>query len=85
MGCRSWTHRGVEFRFPETDDSVACLCAWTGGDTDPRHVRSLAYLGAGVVLAEHGDYDDGDTVHLPGMLPESVRQAIDAAVKEPKP
>ena len=84
MGCHSYYLASVEapIRFSELDDSVGCLCTFPHNNQrqmDAETVRSLAYLGAAVVLLQRGEIEHG---FLPQCLPEWVRDGIDEALKE---
>ena len=64
--------------FSERDD-VSCLCTfphnYEGGQLDGETIRSLAYLGAAVVLVQREVLDE-DYVFLPDMLPEWIVNEI---------
>lgn len=89
MGCHSYNVSGHvsngkwkdgTIHFSESDDSVTCLCTThpDGGDRlSLEEIRSLAYLGAAVVFQHqrHQEY-----WHLPGDLPQWVRDEIDRVV-----
>ena len=82
MGCDCYTiltHSGErDIRFSEGDDDLGCLCTFPHNDgetLDADRVRSLAYLGAAVVLASHEEADDNQ--YLPNSLPEWIRKGID--------
>lgn len=82
MGCDCYTiltHSGERnVRFSEGNDTISCLCTFPHNDgetLDADRVRSLAYLGAAVVLASHEESDDNQ--YLPRSLPEWIRKEID--------
>lgn len=68
----------VEIQFSEMDDDTACLCTFPHNfneKLDAEHVRSLAMLGAAVVLAHQGELKE--TVNfLPHCLPQWIRDEI---------
>ena len=66
--------------FSEGDDELGCLCTFPhndGGELSKERVRSLAYLGAAVVLLYRGEIEHG---FLPSCLPDWVKQEIDRIV-----
>ena len=74
MGC---DHYVGGIMFSEGDDEVGCLCTFPHNDgdrLDVERVRSLAYLGAAVVLQKRGDLEHP---YLPGCLPAWIRDEID--------
>jgi len=74
MGCDKYVG-GI--MFSEEYDHIGCLCTFpdNDGDTlDAERVRSLAYLGAAVVLDQHGDLEHP---YIPACLPEWIRKEID--------
>ena len=74
MGCHSY--HGIQFS--EDDDEFVCLCTFPYNDEaagerlDPERVRSLALLGAAVVLNRY----DGDIGYLPDDLPRWIVDEI---------
>jgi hypothetical protein len=63
--------------FSEADDSIRCLCTFPFNDGErlcPDRVRSLAYLGAAVVLDQRGELEHP---YLPFCLPKWMRDEID--------
>lgn len=74
-------------RISENDDDLPCLCTFPrdyvdDGGFGPDIVRSLAYLGAMVVLAHHNTgLDNEEYQYLPGDVPDWIRHRIDAEVK----
>ena len=80
MGCKSYYLSDLHetpIRFSEGDNDLGCLCTFPHNDMgqlSADRVRSLAYLGAAVVMLKRGDIDDG---YLPGCLPEWIREEID--------
>ena len=74
MGCERYVG-GV--MFSEVDDDIRCLCTFPHNDAaglNAERVRSLAYLGAAVVLERRGDLEHP---YLPSCLPEWIRNEID--------
>lgn len=72
--------------FGEEDDSTICLCTfpfnYRAVGFGPDEVRSLALLGAAVVLAHHGELTADDYHRLPDSLPQWIRDGIDAALRK---
>lgn len=74
-----------DLQFSESNDDWACLCtSLRTPDSDDGHleidtIRSLALLGAAVVLASR---DDLNSTLLPDCVPEWIRQDIIASVRE---
>ena len=63
--------------FSEGDDSIGCLCTFPHNDgktLDADRVRSLAYLGAAIVMMQHETIEHG---YLPECLPQWIRDEID--------
>ena len=80
MGCDSY-EGGI--MFSEGDDTIRCLCTFPHNDgevLDAERVRSLAYLGAAVVLHHNGDLEHP---YLPACLPEWMRREIDRNIRLP--
>jgi len=83
-----WTQGGnwedAAIQFSEGDDETACLCTFphnfeqTGLDTE--RVRSLALLGAAVVLAHQGELKE-EYNYLPYCVPQWIRDGIASALK----
>lgn len=74
MGCDHY-HGGI--MFSEMNDDIGCLCTFPHNDgdrLDAERVRSLAYLGAAVVLEHNGDLEHP---YLPKCLPDWIRNEID--------
>jgi len=66
MGCESYYFDTTPIKFSEQDDDIGCLCTFpdndqtsTGERLDFGRVRSLAYLGAAVVLLQRHAIDHG--------------------------
>ena len=81
MGCESYYVDGDRdfVHFGESDD-LGCLCTFPRNDDgrlNAERVRSLAYLGAAVVLIRR---DGGGSTILPDDLPDWVRREIDRVV-----
>lgn len=82
MGMIDGKWANAEIQFSEMDDDTACLCTFPynfNGKLDAEHVRSLAMLGAAVVLAHQGELGD-DMNFLPHCLPQWVRDEIERIV-----
>jgi hypothetical protein len=82
-GYRNEKWQDMAIQFSEMDDDTACLCTFphnfTGG-IDAQHVRSLALLGAAVVLAHQGELED-DYNFLPFCIPTWIRDEIEKRIK----
>jgi hypothetical protein len=66
--------------FSEGNDEVGCLCTFPhndGYELSPERVRSLAYLGATLVLLKKEEIDNG---YIPSCLPDWIKQEIDRIV-----
>jgi hypothetical protein len=79
MSCKSYfLHGGKVVKFLEDNDDLGCLCTFPHDDVstlDAERVRSLAYLGAAVVLLQRGLIEHG---YLPDCLSDWIRREIDA-------
>jgi hypothetical protein len=78
MGCESYDT--TYLKFSEGDDDLGCLCTFPhndGSSLSADRVRSLAYLGAAVVLLRRGKLEHG---YLPNCLPDWVRSEIDRSL-----
>jgi len=81
---QKWGTRSVEFS--EADDTWRCLCTFPWNDNaegriDISRIRSLALLGAAVVLIHNGDIQE-EYNYLPYCVPEFIRKAILEAIPE---
>ena len=77
MGEKIYEIGDYPLQFSEMDDDYVCLCTFPHndqGELTPDRVRSLALLGAAVVLASN---DDLDHPFLPNFVPVWIRQEID--------
>ena len=79
MGCDKYYLMNSESPvcFSEGDDVINCLCTFPHNDgttLDAERVRSLAYLGAAIVLMKNGRIEHG---YLPKCLPQWMRDEID--------
>ena len=77
MGCENYLNK--EIRFSESDDT-GCLCTFPCNDEEDlsiERIRLLAYLGATVVLLQHGEIDNG---YMPGCIPDWIKKSIDRHV-----
>lgn len=85
MGCYSYMLEGQsgEIRFSNQDENCKCLCdSLNEGETfTPDLVRSLAILGAAVVLRTRDDLPD-DWTYLPEAIPQHIRDGIDSKLKQ---
>lgn len=80
MSCERYCVNHDEIMFSEIDDSICCLCTFPFNDRERlsiERVRSLAYLGAAVVLSQRGKLDHP---YLPSCLPQSIRDEIDRSL-----
>ena len=71
-----WTN--FKIQFSEIDDDTSCLCTFphnNGEKLDKEDVRSLAMLGAAVVLAHRGELED-EYNFLPHCLPQWIRDEL---------
>ena len=79
-----WIEREVGFSECLTD-GWSCLCTFPWADRGVRgeisseRVRSLALLGAAVVLIHNGDIQENNS-YLPRCVPEYIREAIKKAI-----
>ena len=82
MGCDKYYLQDINYpmMFSEMNEDVGCLCTFPHNDgktLDPERVRSLAYLGAAVVLNSRGDAPHG---YIPSCLPDWMKKEIDRIV-----
>ena len=73
MGCDYYRYESELIRFSEMDDTVSCLCTFPHNDMehlDLSRVRSLAMLGAAIVLIHHDEIEG--PVYLPNNLPKWI-------------
>lgn len=88
MGCDTYECDGQLIRFSE-DDSIRCLCTFPhndlayGGKLAPAKVRSLAMLGAAVVMIHHGELNG--PVFLPHSLPQWLVDELERLLPEDAP
>lgn len=69
--------RNEWFYFSEDNEEVACLCTFPAGERKTLSIstlRSIAYLGAAVVLAHQRIVTSGE---IPGCLPDWIKDEID--------
>lgn len=80
MGCDSYRTRDTTIQFNEMDDEgPGCLCTFPHNDMEgltPERLRSLALLGAAVVLARYEDSDFGGWCTIPNSLPEWLDKEV---------
>jgi hypothetical protein len=84
MGCDSYWYRDKRIMFSEGDDDVLCLCTFPHndeafGEISSERVRSLAYLGATIVLIHENRIEQD--VFIPYCLPEWIKEQIDKRIK----
>lgn len=85
MGCDSYTYKETNIRFSEMDDEVSCLCTFPHNNRcfnntiTPDQLRSLAYLGAMIVLIHQEEYTE-PYVYLPNSLPNWIKDEIDKQI-----
>ena len=81
MGCDKYYMADDQMLlFSEGNDDVGCLCTFPhndGNQLSPERVRSLAYLGATLVLLNKEEIDNG---YIPSCLPDWIKQEIDRIV-----
>jgi hypothetical protein len=86
MSCESYNiGNGNLLRFSESADDIACLCTFPhndGNELTPCRVRSLAYLGAMLMLSRRGTLGRGQYVYVPADLPKWMRDEIDRCVPD---
>jgi len=87
MGCHSYTVWGRReawkeyiLLFSEGDDDLPCLCTFPhndeiGGELAKDTIISLALLGASVVLAHQGHFED-EYNYIPYCLPDWIVEQI---------
>ena len=71
-----WAEYNIQFS--STDDDWRCLCTFPHNDgktIDVSRMRSLALLGAAVVLAHQGELEETNSF-LPFCVPEWIREEI---------
>lgn len=78
MGCDSYYLDGIDtpIKFSEMNDDVCCLCTFPHNDNrviSNDRMRSLALLGAAVVLLRNKEIDNG---FLPNCLPKWIIDEI---------
>jgi hypothetical protein len=70
----------LPIHFPDTDDRATCLCTFpfnNGQRIDLQEMRSLAMLGAAVVMQHH---KHEEYRYLPGDLPQWIVDEIDRVI-----
>lgn len=78
MGCDSYRVNDTTIKFNETDDECRCLCTFPHNDgetLDSERLRSLALLGAAVVLSQWDSGFDGHCT-IPDSLPKWVDKEV---------
>ena len=81
MGCDYyWVKNPAGYiHFSDMDDSYGCLCTFPYNYSDEKlytdTVRSLALLGAALVLVQHDEIDT--PAFLPYAVPDWIREEID--------
>ena len=80
MGCDSYRTKDTTIRFNEFDDEgPGCLCTFPHNDQQeltPERLRSLALLGAAVVLARYEDSGFDGWCTIPNSLPKWVDKEV---------
>lgn len=79
MGCDKYYINDIMVMFNELDDDVRCLCTFPYNDEKVLSIdrlRSLAMLGAAIVINHHWD-ENGPITYLPNDLPEWILDGID--------
>ena len=80
---KSITWEDFTIQFSEMDDDWSCLCTFPhndGVEILPSRLRSLALLGAAVVLAHQGELEEGANF-LPHCVPQWIRDEITSKIK----
>lgn len=80
MGCDYYHINNVAIHFSDIDDSIGCLCTFPHNDNkhlDSDRIRSLAYLGAAVVLASKLKNKNQIYNFIPECLPKWIQKEID--------
>lgn len=70
MSCERYTDSNI--KFSENDDTCRCLCTFPENDDfhlEPSRIKSLALLGAAVVLDQRGQLDNP---YLPYGIPQWI-------------
>ena len=85
MGEQIYDIAGLDVSFCDMDETYRCLCTFPGNDQvlgiDIERVRSLALLGAVVVLEHNGMLDDSQNhLYLPECIPDWIKEQIDKAI-----
>lgn len=79
MGCDSYRANDTTIKFNEVDDECRCLCTFPHNDgetLDPERLRSLALLGAAVVLSQYGESEFDGWCCIPDSLPKWIDEEI---------
>jgi hypothetical protein len=77
------TWEDFSIQFSEMDDDWQCLCTFPhndGAEISLSRLRSLALLGAAVVLAHNGELEE-ETNFLPLCIPKWIRDEITSKIK----
>lgn len=87
MGCDTYYINDIPIRFNEMNDDVCCLCTFPfndNGELSKSRLRSLAMLGAAVVINHHEslreeieDANFNTVDYLPDKLPKWILNGID--------
>lgn len=84
MGCDYYNAEGKLFHFNEMDEELSCLCTFPhndGNEISSDRLRSLAYLGAAIVLAHQGLLSNEQYQYITDCLPAWIIRDIDKGVK----
>ena len=80
MGCDYYEFEKTSIHFSDLNEETSCLCTFPYNEEifkqlDPHIVRSLAMLGAAIVLVHQAEFND-DYMFLPEQLPEWIVNEI---------
>jgi hypothetical protein len=84
MGEQVYSAEDRSIMFSDSELGYRCLCTFPTNDEttgiDIERVRSLALLGAAVVLAHYNMADCGDCFFIPECVPDWIKEQIDKAI-----
>ncbi len=88
MGCKSYTYKGRAIRINEVQEKFGCLCTFPvndDGEMTVDRLRSLAMLGAAVVMLNNEELPEADDEYLilPSGLPQWIIDGIDQLLPMP--
>jgi len=85
MGCNTYHYYNTGIKFSESDDDVGCLCTFPHNDNEVLcggRIKSLAMLGAAIILVHQDrNYFDGWCT-LPGNLPNWIVEGMNKHILE---